>query len=115
MVNDATCRRAAKRQLQGIWNGWQQAAQHRAHVRHYLATSILRICHQATGTAFAQWKDFVQASIALREQQEHALSHMQSMKLQQALLAWRSQIKHKQQLQVYLSPCINVCLQSSHK
>ena len=98
------CRRAAKRQLQYVWNGWQQAAQHKAHVRQYLATSILRICHQATGTAFAQWKDFVQANIALREQQQQAVSHMQSVRLQQALLAWKVQVKHKQQLQVWFYP-----------
>ena len=99
-VGTFPCRRAAKRRLQRIWQAWQQAAQHRAHVRHYLATSILRICHRSTGTAFSQWKEYVQASIALRDQQEQAVSHMLSVRLHHALIAWRRQSRQRQQLQV---------------
>lgn len=109
------CRRAAKRRLQCIWQAWQQAAQHRAHVRHYLATSILRICHKSTGTAFSQWKEYVEASIALRDQQEQAVSHMLSVRLHHALIAWRRQIRHRQQLQVCLSPVLgHACRAQAH-
>ncbi len=65
-------------------------------MKHSLASAIMRLCYRSTATAFEQWKEYVTISKVLRLQRQHAVEHMQQVRLQQYWTGWQSAIACKQ-------------------
>lgn len=107
-------RRADRGITQHVWLAWRDAVVHRAHVKQAVVSALMRICHKSSAAAFQHWQEYVAATRVLSLQQEHAVRHMQTKRLQKICLYWRAFAAVKQQYKVSIqtwnsvSPC-NSC------
>ena len=93
-------RRASRRAVERVWEAWQGVTQHHRHVKHALASAIMRICHRSTSVVFGHWKEYVVVNRMLRQQQQQVVQRLLGVRLQQCWAAWRSAVSQTQQHKV---------------